>query len=519
MDSLQGRRSFVVSLIVVGGGAIGVGGGQTYVRAKESLIIRLSAWLSDSEAARELGRAYLDAYPHERSADAITAALRLGLDVLPFSVTDERLRVVLHLGCSDGSSPTSPTPLPESATAFAAGSAELADPDLEPPEVPDPDPDSIPDPDLDSLPISEPDEMPPPSDSTDPVRQLACPSPIAVTSPRGWRKVIDFEVPSRTLGGAPAAAACAPGPGTRFPVGDTEVACTRTDRARDGSLCTFLVSVVEPIAITKTPSVLAFGDSITEGFLATSFSRFLSRSDYEGFWISRSHDFDATSYPTQLRGSMEERYGPEVIVVNGGRGGETAGQGAKRFVGRFQDANPDLVLLLEGVNSVTLAIVVAKNRGRSPDTAGIAEDLRSMARAAQVRGAQVLLATLTPIGDRREQETPGFRSVAQDLNRRIRDLANSIGIGPAVDLANMMSRSLISADGIHPTPEGYVRIAEIFFQAIVQRFEVPKMTSMLRPPGMPDPADGRLFVAGGSSYRAIVAPPSIPTSGQWIDQR
>ena len=119
-----------------------------------------------------------------------------------------------------------------------------------------------------------------------------------------------------------------------------------------------------------------------------------------------------------------------------------------------------------------------------------------MARSAQVRGAEVLLATLTPIGDIREQETPGFRGVVQDLNRHIRDLANSIGIGPAVDLANKMSQSLISADGIHPTREGYVRIAEIFFREMVRRFEVPKMTSMLRPPGVPDPADGRLFVAG-----------------------
>ena len=96
MDRRLGRRTFVVSLAAFGGGALGVVGGQTYVRAKGSLIDRLATWLSDSEAARELGRAYLDAYPHERSAGAITAALRLGLDVLPFSVSDERLRALFH---------------------------------------------------------------------------------------------------------------------------------------------------------------------------------------------------------------------------------------------------------------------------------------------------------------------------------------------------------------------------------------------------------------------------------------
>ena len=77
MDSQLGRRTFVVSLAVVGGAALGVLGGQTCVLAKESLIVRLSTWLSDSEAARELGRAYLDAYPHEaqhrRNHDSPTA--------------------------------------------------------------------------------------------------------------------------------------------------------------------------------------------------------------------------------------------------------------------------------------------------------------------------------------------------------------------------------------------------------------------------------------------------------------
>ncbi len=408
------------------------------------------------------------------------------------------LALVLHLGCSKGSSPTSPTPLPGSVTASAAGSAELADADLEPPEVPDPGPESLPDPDLDPVPIPEPEEIPIPPDSTKSTPLLACPRSIAVTSPLGLLVVVDFEVPSRTVRGVPATAACAPGPGTRFPVGDTEVVCTRTDRKRDGSLCTFLVSVIEPIAFTETPNVLAFGDSITVGFLATSFNIILSRSGYEELWIPRSHTntFNQTSYPTRLRESMEARYGPDVRVVNAGRGGEATDGGRNRFLGVFQGVNPDLVLLLEGVNSVGLAIIVANDRGEKPNTEGIAEDLRSMARSAQVRGAKVLLATLTPIGDIREQETPGFRGVVEDLNGRIRAVASSIGIGPAVDLYNKMSRSLISADGIHPTREGYERIAEIFFQEIVKRFEVPKMTSMLRPPGVPDPADGRLFVAG-----------------------
>ena len=421
------------------------------------------------------------------------------------------LIVPLQLGCSDSSAPTSPTPVDGSATAASTFSLEMPDGD-EPPDDPGRDTGEAPDPDLDVVPIPSPEPLPTPIDESGPVNSLACPDPILLVSPRGEPVVVDFEVPSRLVGGARATAACRPRPGSRLSPGDHEVLCTRTDRTSDDSACTFLVTVLEPDAIIRTPAVLAYGDSITEGFLPRGFTS-LTLSSYETLWGPRSHDtdFDATSYPTQLRGFMEERYGPEVRVVNGGRGGETTDDGEARFDGVFQSANPDLVLLLEGVNSVTVQILIAENTGGNPSTTGIASDLRSIVRKAQNGGADVLIATLTQIGDSRAAERPGMRSVIEDLNRRIRDLAGELGIGPAVDVYNKLSRSFISADGLHPTREGYIRLAEIFFDEMVRRFEVPKLRSMLRPPGVPDPADGRLFVR--PSYRVRVVPSSTHRSG------
>ena len=135
----------------------------------------------------------------------------------------------------------------------------------------------------------------------------------------------------------------------------------------------------------------------------------------------------------------------------------------------FLNVDPDVVVLLEGFNDITLALFLAD--GESVSTSGIVDDLRRMVRAAQVRSADVIIATLTPITNVRERETPGQRAAIEDLNRRIRSLARSIGIGPAVDLYGQMSGSDISRDGVHPTPTGYVHMAEIFQREITARFE------------------------------------------------
>ena len=143
--------------------------------------------------------------------------------------------------------------------------------------------------------------------------------------------------------------------------------------------------------------------------------------------------------------------------------------GQERFLGTFLKFAPDVVVLLEGFNDITAALFLAD--GGRVSTSGIANDLRSMARAAQVRGADVIIATLTPITNVRERAAPGQRAAIEDLNRRVRSLAGSIGVGPAVDLYGQMSESDISHDGVHPTPAGYAHMAELFQREITARFE------------------------------------------------
>ena len=73
---------------------------------------------------------------------------------------------------------------------------------------------------------------------------------------------------------------------------------------------------------------------------------------------------------------------------------------------------------------------------------------------------------------------PAGQAAILDLNRRIRELSLKSGNGPAVELFDVFARepSLIGRDGVHPNSAGYVRMAEIFFEAIKAHFEVSGTT-------------------------------------------
>jgi lysophospholipase L1-like esterase len=89
------------------------------------------------------------------------------------------------------------------------------------------------------------------------------------------------------------------------------------------------------------------------------------------------------------------------------------------------------------------------------------------------RGATVLLATLTPVGDVKAAERPGVQEAVEDLNERIRQIAQDHGLGQVVDLFAVFDEtpSLIGRDGLHPTADGYRIMADEFMKTIMSRWE------------------------------------------------
>jgi lysophospholipase L1-like esterase len=197
-------------------------------------------------------------------------------------------------------------------------------------------------------------------------------------------------------------------------------------------------------------TVLAFGDSITLGLFSPAPNSTMSL----GPW---------TSYPARLQVLLSARYqGQTIVVQNGGAAGERAAVAADRLSRWLRAANPNVVILLDGVNDIVASGAVG---GLAALTA-----LRSMADEVKASGGSVILCTLLP------QRVGGIRAadpfVVAAFNELVRELAREEGVR-LVDLARELDVSLIGFDGLHPTEAGYVRMANVIFAALRELFEQP----------------------------------------------
>ena len=96
--------------------------------------------------------------------------------------------------------------------------------------------------------------------------------------------------------------------------------------------------------------------------------------------------------------------------------------------------------------------------------------METMVGQAQRTGAVVLVASLppqNPAGSRGDA-APRLPEYARELKR----MAADEGAG-FVDLFNLLGtwEGLVGADGLHPTPAGYQKIAQLWADAIEARFE------------------------------------------------
>jgi lysophospholipase L1-like esterase len=278
--------------------------------------------------------------------------------------------------------------------------------------------------------------------------QIACPADIQAISTDG--QPVSVAVPHVESGGVPVT--CLPQPADHvYPVGTTVTSCS-TSTLPNRASCAFRITVTVPPRLAYTRFV-AFGDSLTAGTISPDAFRLLvSVPD---------------SYPFKLGNLLAARYvGQTVTVLDEGQSGEWIVDALK---GRFQavlDADaPQVLLLLDGANDLLNL--------RSTAIPQIVDGLSTMTRTARQRGIAVMLATFPP------QNPNGSRgagaSAVPDLNRRIVALAAEQG-AMLVDLYSGLGGSpvgVIGVDGLHPTADGYTRIAQLWFDAIVSSFEAP----------------------------------------------
>ena len=292
---------------------------------------------------------------------------------------------------------------------------------------------------------------------------IACPPSFTASTIGNASVAVTFPNPSTTGGRAPIAISCTRQSGSFFPLGATPVQCSATDAASATASCSFTVTVAPGPQLIRT-RFLAFGDSFTEGEVTVPVPSAMTDRDPFSFILTVVPE---ASYPSRLATLMRSLYPPQasaISVLNSGRSGEWAEDGARRLPGVMASARPEVLLLLEGAND--LAALGASGVSRA------AVALDTMAREGRARGARVFMATLPPSRPTGVHALPQSTIVA--LNDRIR--ATAAGEGAVlVDLYTALSSDVtrfIGVDGLHPTEAGYSRMAEVFLEAIRLQFEV-----------------------------------------------
>jgi lysophospholipase L1-like esterase len=186
---------------------------------------------------------------------------------------------------------------------------------------------------------------------------------------------------------------------------------------------------------------LAYGDSITEGTLGDSGNPEAGRP-----------------YPEGVEQRLQPFF-PGFFMDNRGRGGETTAQGLSRL---SEDADatvgvaPAVVLLMEGTNDATF--------NRTP--ASIVNNLRSMIHVVKAAGAIPILGAIIP--NFRDTEN-GIRAqgILEDVNADLPGVAEEEGIRYVDTFSAMNNHGLYGGDDLHPTQEGYDRLAETFLPVVI----------------------------------------------------
>jgi lysophospholipase L1-like esterase len=308
-----------------------------------------------------------------------------------------------------------------------------------------------------------------------------------------------------TGGSAPLSASCTPPSGLPFTLGSTTVTCTATDAVHQTDQCSFLITVTPPSPRLGVTTILAFGDSITEGEVPVA-----GEFGIHPQFVEPDH-----SYPADLTSLLAQRYTAQgairhdaiaasvtgggtdcdtdppapptsgILVINAGCLGEKAADALRRLDDKITVYHPDLLLLLEGVNDL--------NGAASIPTA--VQSVATLIHEARKRGVPVLVGTLVPqiAGDINAR----WAGLIAPFNAQLWPAATNAGaqvVDLYSDIATDETDWISPYDGLHPTEAGYREIARVWFASIQQAFEVPlfsTVTTNARGSGRPNtPARG-----------------------------
>jgi lysophospholipase L1-like esterase len=109
------------------------------------------------------------------------------------------------------------------------------------------------------------------------------------------------------------------------------------------------------------------------------------------------------------------------------------------------------------------------------------DGLRQMIRDARSRDIRPYLATIPPMNP--GACSPVCRGLAWSLVSGFNDSVRALAMSEDVPLVDVYQGfdgnfALVGPDGLHPSADGYAKIADLFFAAIKQTLEVPSTSSL-----------------------------------------
>ncbi len=219
-----------------------------------------------------------------------------------------------------------------------------------------------------------------------------------------------------------------------------------------------LASGVDVEVASPHPVLVAFGDSITEGYCATADTH--------------------RDYPEQLARLLSARSADQQwVVINAGISGNRLlhdGDGSAALARFDRDAldipGVKAIVLLEGINDIGVAYLPGSDTGPI-QAAPIIGAYRDLIGRAHARGLKIYLGTLTPyVGA--GYERPAGEKVRQEVNAWIR---KGSGFDGVIDFDQALREpahpsSIIGADqcgdDLHPNDAGYRVMAETVLQRL-----------------------------------------------------
>jgi lysophospholipase L1-like esterase len=176
----------------------------------------------------------------------------------------------------------------------------------------------------------------------------------------------------------------------------------------------------------------------------------------------------AEAYPHFLQRIFNSE-GRKAKVLNFGRNGHTSGEYLsflEKNRARLEAASPDFVLLELGTNDVRADIDLTPTPVFKSNMKKIIEIFRGF-KSRSGKTTVILLATIPPIPDGTPFPfTPeSVARVEAEINPALKSISQEERI-PLVDHFALFSKEPGLLRGVHPTPEGYRRLARHWFEAL-----------------------------------------------------